>query len=494
MKFTITSNKLTQVKTDGIVIPIFSKGILSASAQTLDTASGKVITQLIKQGDFQGTAGESLLLPTIAGLRTPRVLLVGCGDITEFNNPALEKFCTAAINTLKNTCKTICLAIDDFHVKPHSADWILEQSLLHCNRASYEFTTYKSKKSSVKTLLSEISFYTEAKHAQQTIKTIAITIDAINFTKDVANQPCNIGTPDYLAQIAKDLAKQHPKLAITDMDVKQLKRLKMGGILGVGQGSSNPPHLIELRYQGGKANQAPIVLVGKGVTFDTGGISIKPSSGMEEMKFDMCGAASVLGAVKAAVELKLPINLIGLIPTVENMPDGNSYRPGDILTSYSGQTIEITNTDAEGRVILCDALSYAKKFKPKVIIDMATLTGACVVALGTVNSGLFTRHDQVAHDLLSAAAQSDDKAWRMPLEDAYYPELDSDIADMKNSGGRWGGAITAACFLDRFVDKTQPWAHLDIAGPSYISGKGAGATGRPVALLVQYLRNQSAKK
>lgn len=494
MKFTIVTNKLTQIKTDAIVVPIFSKGTLSASAQTLDTTSGKIISQLIKQGDFHGTVGESLLLPTVSGLRTARILLVGCGEIADFNSRSLEKFCTAAITTLKTSCKSICLAIDDFHIKPHTADWILEQSIFYSNQAAYEFVTYKSKKNSPKTTLNEISFYTDAKHEPQTLKTATITSAAINFTKDIANQPCNIATPDYLAKVAKDLAKQYTALTVLDMDVKALKRLKMGGILGVGQGSSNPPHLVELRYHGGKTNQAPIVLVGKGVTFDTGGISIKPSGSMEEMKFDMCGAASVLGALKAVAELKLPINVVGLIPTVENMPDGNSYRPGDVLTTYSGQTIEITNTDAEGRVILCDALSYAKKFKPKVILDMATLTGACVVALGSVNSGLFTRHDSLAHDLLSAAAQSHDTTWRLPLEDAYYPDLDSDIADMKNSGGRWGGAVTAACFLDRFVDKTQLWAHLDIAGTAYNSGKGVGATGRPVGLLVQYLRNQATRK
>lgn len=494
MKFTITTNKLAHVKTDCIIVPIFSKGTLSASAQSLDAISGKLFSRLTKQGDFQGCLGESLLLPTVSGLQAPRVLLIGCGEIADFNNCVLQKICTIAVNTLKKGCKTICLAIDDFHIKSHTADWILEQAILHCNQASYEFTTYKSKKSPVKTLLSEISFYTDAKHANQILKTTTVTVNAINFTKDLANQPCNIATPDYLAKIAKELAKKYTSLSITDMDVKALKRLKMGGILGVGQGSINPPHLIELRYRGGKPTQAPIVLVGKGVTFDTGGISIKPSGGMEEMKYDMCGAATVLGAIKAAADLKLPINIVGLIPTVENMPDGNSYRPGDVLTSYSGQTIEITNTDAEGRVILCDALSYAKKFKPKIIIDMATLTGACVVALGSINSGLFTHHDQIAHDLLSAAAQSDDKCWRMPLEDAYQSEMDSDIADMKNSGSRWGGAITAACFLSRFVDKTQHWAHLDIAGAAYISGKGVGATGRPLGLLVQYLRNQSAKK
>jgi leucyl aminopeptidase len=494
MKFTLATQKLTQIKADCIVVPIFSKGTLSASAQSLDVASGKVFSQLIKQGDFQGNAGEALLLPTISGLKAPRVLLVGCGAIAEFNNATLKKICSAAVSTLKTSCKTICIAVDDFHLKSHTADWILEQSILHCNQANYEFMTYKSKKPPLKAVLNEISFYTDAKHADQVIKTTSITIEAINYTKNIANQPCNIATPDYLAKMAKELAKASTKLTVLDMDMKALKHLKMGGILAVGQGSANPPHLVELRYQGGKPSQAPIVLVGKGVTFDTGGISLKAGASMEEMKFDMCGAATVLGAMKAAVELKLPINIIGLIPTVENMPDGNSYRPGDVITSYSGQTIEITNTDAEGRVILCDALSYAKKFKPKVIIDMATLTGACVVALGNVNAGLFTRHNELAHELLAASAQSDDKAWRLPLEDAYYPELDSDIADMKNSGGRWGGAITAACFLDRFVEKTQPWAHLDIAGAAYTFGKGAGATGRPVALLVQYLRNQGAKK
>jgi leucyl aminopeptidase len=313
--------------------------------------------------------------------------------------------------------------------------------------------------------------------------------NGLDLSKTLGNLPPNICTPTYLANTAKQLAKEY-KLNVEVLDRKQLEALKMGSFLSVTQGSEQPPKFIVLKHMGGKAKDAPVVLVGKGITFDTGGISLKPGSGMDEMKYDMCGAGSVLGTFRAIAEMQLKLNVIGVIPTCENMPSGRATRPGDIVTSMSGQTIEILNTDAEGRLILCDALTYVERFKPAAVVDIATLTGACVTALGHHNTGLFTRHDQahdaLANELITAGKASNDTAWRMPIEDAYQEQLKSNFADIANIGGPPGGSITAACFLERFTRK-YTWAHLDIAGTAWKSGAAKGATGRPVPLLTTFL-------
>jgi leucyl aminopeptidase len=281
-------------------------------------------------------------------------------------------------------------------------------------------------------------------------------------------------------------------LTVQILEREEMQKLGMGSFLGVAQGSVQPPKLIVLQHLKGKKTDKPIVLVGKGITFDTGGISIKPGAEMDEMKYDMCGAASVLGTFKAIAEMDLPLNVVGIIPACENMPDGNAIRPGDVLTSMSGQTIEVLNTDAEGRLILCDALTYAEKFDPALVIDIATLTGACVIALGHHASGLFSNQDALAHELISAGEQALDRAWHMPLWEDYQPQLDSNFADMANIGGRAGGSITAACFLSRFTKKYH-WAHLDVAGTAWKSGKEKGSTGRPVPLLTGFLKNRAEK-
>ncbi|MGH8711263.1 MAG: leucyl aminopeptidase, partial [Burkholderiales bacterium] len=315
--------------------------------------------------------------------------------------------------------------------------------------------------------------------------------EGVKLTKDLGNLPPNICTPSYLAEQALQIAKKH-NLKAEVLEQKDMEKLGMGSLLSVARGSNQPPKLIVLHYSGAAKKQKPVVLVGKGITFDTGGISIKPAAEMDEMKFDMCGAASVLGSIKAVAEMRLPLNVVGIIPTTENMPSGNASRPGDIVTSMSGQTIEILNTDAEGRLILCDALTYAERFHPAVVIDIATLTGACVIALGHVASGLYSNDDALARELLNAGEYAHDRAWQMPLWDDYQEQLKSNFADMANIGGRPAGSITAACFLARFTKKYS-WAHLDIAGTAWKSGKEKGGTGRPVPLLTQFLIHKAAK-
>jgi leucyl aminopeptidase len=325
--------------------------------------------------------------------------------------------------------------------------------------------------------------------ARKTLAQSVAIANGLELSKTLGNLPPNICTPTYLANTAKQLGKDY-KVGVEVLDRKQLEALKMGSFLSVTQGSEQPPKFIVLKHMGGKAKDAPVVLVGKGITFDTGGISLKPGAGMDEMKYDMCGAGSVLGTFRAIAEMQLKLNVIGVIPTCENMPSGRATRPGDIVTSMSGQTIEILNTDAEGRLILCDALTYVERFKPAVVVDIATLTGACVTALGHHNTGLFTRHDQahdaLANELLAAGKAANDTAWRMPIEDAYQEQLKSNFADIANIGGPPGGSITAACFLERFTRK-YTWAHLDIAGTAWKSGAAKGATGRPVPLLTSFL-------
>ena len=324
---------------------------------------------------------------------------------------------------------------------------------------------------------------------EQAIIEGAALAKGIKLTRDVANRPANICTPTHLAEQAVKLAKSYKKLKVTVLDEAEMKKLGMNSLLSVSQGSAQPAKLISLEYDGGEQNEKPAVLVGKGVTFDTGGISIKPSPAMDEMKYDMCGAASVLGTVNAIAEMDLPINMVGIIPAVENMPSSTASKPGDIFTSMSGQTIEVLNTDAEGRLILCDAITYSGKFNPDVVVDIATLTGACLIALGNHATGLLSNHNPLANDLLNAGEEAGDRAWQLPLWDEYDQQLSSNFADMANIGGRNAGAITAGCFLARFAKKLR-WAHLDIAGTAWLTGKNKGATGRPVSLLVQFLLNR----
>jgi leucyl aminopeptidase len=370
--------------------------------------------------------------------------------------------------------------------------------VLALRESVYRSDSLKSKKEEVSTGVKRVAIGVENAHLAEARKSLAQSIAVANgleLAKTLGNLPPNICTPTYLANTAKQIAKEY-KLGVEVLDRKQLEALKMGSFLSVTQGSEQPPKFIVLKHLGGKPKDAPVVLVGKGITFDTGGISLKPGAGMDEMKYDMCGAGSVLGTFRAIGEMQLKLNVIGVIPTCENMPSGRATRPGDIVTSMSGQTIEILNTDAEGRLILCDALTYVERFKPAAVVDIATLTGACITALGHHNTGLFTRHDEahdaLANELLAAGKAANDTAWRMPIEDSYQEQLKSNFADIANIGGPPAGSITAACFLERFTRKYN-WAHLDIAGTAWKSGAAKGATGRPVPLLTSFLLERAKK-
>jgi leucyl aminopeptidase len=424
-----------------------------------------------------------------SGMKAARVVCVGLGASKDFNAKAFAKACRAALSDCANEhVKTIALAVFDTPVQDADATAKARHVMALAHEVCYKYDATLSKKAprrALSTLLLPIANVAEQAQVERGAIQGAAMGQGANLTRELANLPANICTPSYLAKTAMTLAKSF-KLECEVLERKQLQALKMGSFLSVAAGSDEPPRLIVLKYNGGKKGVAPQVLVGKGVTFDTGGISLKPGEGMDEMKYDMCGAASVLGTFHAIAAMGLKINAVGIIAATENMPNGRATKPGDVVTSMSGQTIEVLNTDAEGRLILCDALTYAERFKPAAVVDIATLTGACVIALGAVNSGLFANNDVLAEKILLAGKTSLDTAWHMPMGEEYHEQLKSNFADMANIGGRPAGSVTAACFLSKFT-KAYPWAHLDIAGTAWKSGAAKGATGRPVGLLTQYL-------
>jgi leucyl aminopeptidase len=484
------------IKTGCIVAVVFEDKKLSSAAAELD---GKgAISAALKSGDLSGKAGSTLLLRNIAGVAAERVLLLGMGNAEAVSDKVFLSALQSAgrvLATLGGGDALIALP----QVNGRDTGWTVCNAVLALRDGSYRYDVTKSKKDPAPNGVRKIAFAVAAAESGAAKSAMAQGIalaNGVDLTKDLGNLPSNICTPTYLANTAKKLAKEFG-FGVEVLDRKQMEALKMGSFLSVTKGSDEPPKFIVLKHMGGKAKDAPTVLVGKGITFDTGGISLKPGASMDEMKYDMCGAASVLGTFRAIGEMGLKLNVIGVVPTCENMPSGRASKPGDIVTSMSGQTIEILNTDAEGRLILCDALTYVERFKPAAVVDIATLTGACVTALGHHNTGLFTRHDD-AHDalageLLAAGKASGDTAWRMPIEDAYQEQLKSNFADMANIGGPPGGSITAACFLERYTKK-YTWAHLDIAGTAWKSGAAKGATGRPVPLLTTFLMNRANER
>jgi leucyl aminopeptidase len=494
MEFSIKSGNPEKQRTACLIVPITEPRKLSPAAKAIDSASKKKISNLIRKGDITGRLGQSLLLHNLSGTISERVLIIGCGKERELDEKQFRKVIAISQKALKDTGAQEAMSyLTELNVKGRDLSWKIKQIAEYSNYLEYEFSEFKSKKSKaikpIKRIILAVPSRKELVLGEQAINEGAALAKGIKLTRDVANRPANICTPTHLAEQAEKLAKSYKKLKVTVLDETDMKKLGMNSLLSVSQGSAQPAKLISLEYNGGKPNEKPAVLVGKGVTFDTGGISIKPSPAMDEMKYDMCGAASVRGTVNAVAEMDLPINMVGIIPAVENMPSSTASKPGDIFTSMSGQTIEVLNTDAEGRLILCDAITYSEKFNPDVVIDIATLTGACVIALGKHASGLLSNHNPLANDLLHAGEQSGDRAWQLPLWDEYDQQLSSNFADMANIGGRDAGTITAACFLSRFAKKLR-WAHLDIAGTAWLSGKNKGATGRPVSLLVQFLLNR----
>ena len=494
MEFVVKSVSPETLKTATLVVAVTEDRILSDAATKLDTLSGGAITAALKRGDLPGKVGQSLLLHTLPNLKAERVLLVGVGKDAELSDRQFRKVVTGALNVLKGLGGSdAVIDLGDLAVKNRDTYGKVRLLVETLADGEYVFDRFKSQKAEPRalkkiTLLTSKAALADTERAATHAAAIAT---GMAFTRDLGNLPPNVCHPSYLAEEAKALGKEHKHLKVDILDEKKLKELGMGAFLAVAQGSEQPPRLIVMNYQGGKKSDQPHVLVGKGVTFDTGGISIKPAAGMDEMKYDMCGAASVFGTLRAVLELKLPINLVCLLACAENMPGGNATRPGDIVSTMSGQTVEILNTDAEGRLVLCDTLTYAERFKPQAVIDIATLTGACVVALGGHTSGLMGNNDALIGQLLDAGKKADDRAWQLPLFEEYQEQLDSPFADIANIGGPKGGSITAGCFLSRFA-KAYNWAHLDIAGTAWLSGgKDKGATGRPVPLLTQYLLDRA---
>ncbi|WP_369987923.1 leucyl aminopeptidase [Pseudomonas xanthosomatis] len=495
MELVVKSVAAASVKTATLVLPVGEGRKLGSVAKAVDLACEGAISALLKRGDLAGKPGQTLLLHSLPGLKAERVLLVGSGKDEALGDRAWRKLVASVAGVLKGLGGTdAVLALDDLAVSARDGHYgkyrLLAETLLD---GAYVFDRFKSKKAEPRalkkiTLLADKAGQAEVERAVKHATAIA---NGMAYTRDLGNLPPNICHPSFLAEQAKDLGKAHKGLKVEVLDEKKIKDLGMGAFYAVGQGSDQPPRLIVLNYQGGKKADKPFVLVGKGITFDTGGISLKPGAGMDEMKYDMCGAASVFGTLKAVLELQLPINLVCLLACAENMPSGGATRPGDIVTTMSGQTVEILNTDAEGRLVLCDTLTYAERFKPQAVIDLATLTGACIVALGSHTSGLMGNNDELVGQLLDAGKRADDRAWQLPLFDEYQEQLDSPFADIANIGGPKAGTITAGCFLSRFA-KAYSWAHLDIAGTAWISGgKDKGASGRPVPLLTQYLLDRA---
>ena len=488
-----TKNTLAAAKSGCVAVAVFENKKLSQAAKALDQTGE--ITAALKSGDITGKAGSTLLLRGVAGVTAARVLLVGMGADEVVSE---KNFVTAVNATLKAFASLgaadAIIAFPTTEVKERTPEWALQTIVVAANEAEFRSDAQKSKKEPAYSGVRKIAVAVPLANTQakaSLAQAIAIA-NGMKLTKELGNLSPNVCTPTYLANVARKLADDFG-FEIEVLERKQLEALKMGSFLAVAKGSEEAPKFIVLKHMGGGKKDAPTVLVGKGITFDTGGISIKAGPGMDEMKYDMCGAGSVLGTFRAIGEMGLKLNVIGIVAACENMPSGRATKPGDIVTSMNGLTIEILNTDAEGRLILCDALTYAERFKPAAVVDIATLTGACVISLGHHNSGLFTRHDAahdaLAEELLQAGKEAGDGAWRLPIGEIYNEQLKSNFADLANIGTPGGASITAACFLENFT-RNYTWAHLDIAGTAWKSGAQKGATGRPVPLLTTFLMNR----
>lgn len=493
MEFNIKSGQPQKQRTACLILGVFQGRRLSPPAKAVDEAGEKYLSGLLRRGDMEGRRGQSLLLHQVPGALAERVLLIGCGKEKKLDAPGYLTIIKNSIAALKQTgAEDAVNYLAELDFKQRDPGWRLREAVKTSLHTLYEFNELKTGDQKAR-CLRKLAFTVPSRRAlaraEAALKEGQAIGNGIKLARDLGNRPGNICTPTYLARRATELGKGRRSLTVETLDEVAMKKLGMGSLLSVAQGSKQPAKLITLEYKGAKKSEQPVALVGKGVTFDTGGISLKPPAAMDEMKYDMCGAASVLGTLSAVAELELPINVVGVIPAVENMPGGRATKPGDIFTSLSGQTVEVLNTDAEGRLILCDALTYSKKFRPAVVIDIATLTGACVIALGKHATGLMSNHQPLAANLLTAGEEACDRAWQLPIWDEYQQQLHSNFADMANIGGRDAGTITAACFLSRFTEDYH-WAHLDIAGTAWLTGRDKGATGRPVGLLTQYILNR----
>jgi leucyl aminopeptidase len=496
MEFTIKSGSPEKQRSACVVVGVFDNRKLSLSAELIDRASNGYISEIIRRGDMEGKLGATLLLHNVRGTLADRVLLVGLGKERDFRDKEFRQAIRSAVKLLNETGSyEAVIYITEEKVKRREVAWRVEHAVVVAMDSVYRFDQMKSQPAEVRRPLRKLTLSVPQRSdlaAGEVAAARGLAIaHGMELTKDLGNLPANVCTPAYLAERAQDLAREFPQVKVTVLERPQIEALGMGSFLSVTNGSDQPPRFIVFEYDGSDQKQRARVLVGKGITFDTGGISIKPAADMDQMKFDMCGAASVFGVFRAIAELRPKLNVVGLVPTCENMPSGHATKPGDIVKSMSGQTVEVLNTDAEGRLILADALTYAERYEPEAVVDIATLTGAMVIALGHVATGLFSNSEGLARALLAAGDEAHDRAWQMPLWDDYQEGLSSNFADFANIAGRAGGSITAACFLSRFAKKYD-WAHLDIAGVAWREGKEKGATGRPVPLLTTWLLTQEA--
>ena len=491
MKFAPKSGTAHTMRTGCAVVGVHEPRGLSGAAAQIDKASGGSITRLLRRGDASGKPGRVTMLHGLTGVTAERVLLVGCGPKRETRESDYRKALTAMADALEGSgARDATCFLTELNVAGRDSAWRVRTAVECVGAARYRFDQLKSGDDRPASRLAALGLAVASRRgfpaAEKAIAVGRAVAAGVELARDLGNLPGNICTPSHLADTARELKKGHRNVRVTVLEQADMEKLGMGALLSVARGSRQPPKLIAIEYRGAAKTKAPHVLVGKGITFDSGGISIKPAAAMDEMKFDMCGAASVFGALRACIDLKLPLNVVGLVPSCENLPDGAANKPGDVVTSMSGQTIEVLNTDAEGRLILCDALTYAERYAPSAVIDIATLTGACVIALGSQAAGLLGNDARLVDQLLEAGTASGDRAWQLPLWDEYQDQLKSNFADMANIGGREAGTITAACFLSRFTSKLR-WAHLDIAGVAWRGGHHKGGTGRPVPMLVQYL-------
>ena len=484
LEFRLNRPEPTSADTDCVVVGLYADGSLSASGAAIDKAAGGRLSALAKRGDLSGKTGRTAMLHDLDGVKAPRVLVVGLGETAKFSAPQFQKAVADAVRALRSgPVNRALITLPELAVAGRDAGWAVREAVVAADHAAYTYTATYSKNER-KDGLKSVEIAGDTAHKAEFERGQAIAA-GVELARELGNLPPNICNPGFLADTAHRIAKEHEGVTAEVLDRAEMEKLGMGSLLAVARGSANPPRLVVLRYNGA-GDAKPYALVGKGITFDSGGVNLKVQGGIEDMKFDMCGAASVFGTFVSVAKMKLPLNLVMVVPAVENMVDADSYRPSDVLTSMSGKTIEVGNTDAEGRLILCDALTYVQRYEPQAIVDVATLTGACVVALGKHAAGLMSKHDDLADELLAAGDMAHDRAWRLPLWDDYQSQLESGFADVYNIGGKSAGTITAGCFLSRFTEG-QRWAHIDIAGVSNTEGRKGMATGRPVGLLSQWL-------
>jgi leucyl aminopeptidase len=494
MEFTIKSGSPEKQRSACVVVGVFDNRKLSLSAELVDRASNGYVSEIIRRGDMEGKLGATLLLHNVRGTLADRVLLVGLGKERDFRDREFRSAIRSAVKLLNETGSYEAVVyLTEEKVKRREVAWRVEHAVVVAMEAVYRFEQMKSQPTEVRRPLRKLTLSVPQRSdliAGEAAAARGLAIaHGMDLARDLGNLPGNVCTPTYLGERALEMAREFPDIKATVLERKEIEELGMGSFLSVTNGSNEPPRFIIFEYRGSPKKQKPVVLVGKGITFDTGGISIKPAAEMDQMKFDMCGAASVFGTLRAIAELKAKVNVIGLVAACENMPSGRATKPGDVVKSMSGQTVEILNTDAEGRLILADALTYAERYEPEAVVDIATLTGAMLIALGRVACGVFSNSDALARALIAAGDDAYDRGWQLPLWDDYQEGLNSNFADFANVAGREGGSITAACFLSRFAKKYD-WAHLDIAGIAWKDGKAKGATGRPVPLLTTWVLAQ----